>query len=506
MRPNRQTGPRLAGGIGFANSIARTGQAFCHTRPRRWKETTHMKWKGLASAAAMAVLACGSVAFASDDTLQAAPSMDPQPVNPLLLDDTTTAPSTAPASAPASAPSETTLTPVMYLISNNAVGQWLSNNNFNITGWVEGGYYLNTNNPRMGTGPHGDDPTVDPGPIVAFPGDYSNRVLLDQLDMTLSRTVNTNNKFDWGFTVEFGYGTDYSYFHSHGLLDNRPPDDPQNQFDLTQANFDLFFNVGTGLTLTAGKFLAFLGEEVNSPTYSWGSSGPSGNPFYTHSYLFFDGIPDTNTGIYGTYTFNKLINGNNWTLKAGFSNGWNQSLRDNNSAIDFLGQFAGSVTSNLAIVTNLEWGPEGTGDDSDYWTTVEMIPTLTVSDQLTVAVDCLYSDAPHSALTTPGASAQWYAICGYAMYKINSMFGLAARAEWYRDQGGLTTGEQANYYELTLGTQIHPLPDDNIFQYLCIRPELRGDASDRRVYDQSGDNGAGEYSQLSFAVDVTMQF
>lgn len=456
-----------------------------------------MKWKGLAGAAAFAALACGTTAFAADTpmvNLSDVSYAEPQTFTPLMLDDATT----APAAAPTSAPAETTSTPIMYLLGNAGLN-WLANNNFNITGWIEGGFFYDTNNPKMGTGIGGDSPT-----LIAFPGQYSNRVLLDQLDMTLSRSVDTKKSFDIGFTLEFGYGTDYSYFHSDGLLDNRPPNDPQNQFDLTQANLEVL--VPGGVTITAGKFVALLGEEVNSPTYSWGASGPSGNPFYTHSYLFFYGIPDTNTGILGAYTFSKLINSNDWTLTAGITNGWNQSLRDDNSAIDFLGQFKGNITSSLALVTNLEWGPDGAGDDSDYWTTVEVIPTLTVSDQLTVAVDCLYSDAPHSATTVAGKSAQWYSICTYGMYKINSMFALAARAEWYRDQGGLTTGTQANYYELTLGTQIHPLPDSNIFQYLVIRPEIRGDGSDRRVYDASHDNGKGAYNELTAALDVVMQF
>jgi hypothetical protein len=446
-----------------------------------------MKWKALAGAAALAVLACGAASFASDNEPAGLSAGGAQPADPLLLDDTTTAPATAPASAPA----QTTLTPVMFLLSNCSFGQWLANNNFNVTGWIEGGYFIDTNNPKLGTGPNGDAPTD-----IFFNGQYSNRVLLDQLDMTLSRSTDSTKKFDWGFTLEMGYGTDYSYFHSDGMFDNRPPNDPQNQYDITQANVDLFFGVGTGLTVTAGKFVALLGNEVNNPT---------GNAFYSHSYSFFYGVPDTNTGVTASYTFDKLINGNNWTAIAGFTEGWNQSLRNNNGDIDFLGEFKGNITSALSLVTNLEWGPELAHDDNDYWTTIEAIPTLTVSDQLTLVADCLYSDAPHAAGGGSGASAQWYGICPYAAYKINSMFTLNLRAEWFRDQGGFATGTQANYYELTFGTQIHPLPNDNIFQYLEIRPEIRGDAADRRVYNV-GNRASGDYSELTAALDVIMQF
>jgi hypothetical protein len=125
---------------------------------------------------------------------------------------------------------------------------------------------------------------------------------------------------------------------------------------------------------------------------------------------------------------------------------------------------------------------------------------------LTLTGDFLYSDDPHGAATTVGKSAQWYAVVAYAGYKINSMFTVNFRGEWYRDQGGATTGTQANYYEGTLGVQVHPLPNDNVFQFLQIRPEIRVDDSDRRVFDANSHGGAGEYSELTAALDVIMQF
>ncbi len=219
-----------------------------------------MYWKGLAAAAALAVLACGSSALASDPDQNLGGS---QTAGPVLLDDTATAPTTT------TAPSQTTLTPIMYLLDPTPVGQWLEKNKFDITGFVEGGYFYDTNNPRLGTGPNGDSPT-----FVTFPGAYSNRALLDQLDLTLSKSVDSTKAWDWGFTFENGYGTDDSFTHSHGMLDNRPPDDPQNQYDILQANVSLLVPLGAGLTFTAGKFVALLGQEVINPT---------GNAFLTHS-------------------------------------------------------------------------------------------------------------------------------------------------------------------------------------------------------------------------------
>jgi hypothetical protein len=156
-------------------------------------------------------------------------------------------------------------------------------------------------------------------------------------------------------------------------------------------------------------------------------------------------------------------------------------------------------------VLNLEEGPEGTNDNSDYWTTAEAIGSFTATSSWTLSSDLVYSDFPHGAAAV-GQAAQWYGVALYSNYKFNSMFAFNVRAEWYRDQGGFTTGTQANYYEATAGVQIHPLPNDNIFQYLQFRPEIRVDDADRRVYDANGDNGRGEYSELTAAVDVIMQF
>ncbi|MDP9173809.1 MAG: porin [Planctomycetota bacterium] len=442
----------------------------------------------LTRSAALAALAVGSAAYAGDVGQSAATSDagGTSLLQPLHLDDATTA--AAPASAPAG---PTTLTPLMFALDPTSFGQWMEKNKLNITGFVEGGYFYDFNNPRLGTGPNGNAPTY-----IIFPGAYSNRPILDQLDLTFSKTVDTTKSWDWGFLFESGFGTDDAFIHSHGILDNAPVNDPQNQYDIIQANVSLLVPVGSGLTLTAGKFIGILSNEVINPT---------GNQFYTHSYNFFYGVPGTNTGITGSYTFAKAINGNDWTVTTGITRGWNQSTLDNNGDIDFIAQAKGSFTSKLAAIFNLEVGPENTHDNSDYWTAVESILSYTVSDQLTVTGDLLYVDAPGAAITSPGA-AQWYGITGYAGYKWDPHFTPNFRAEWYRDQGGFSTGAQANYYEVTAGVDIHPFPNDNYLQFLQIRPEVRFDWADKPVFNFSHNGGTGDYNELTAAIDAIMQF
>jgi len=471
--------------------------------------------KRLAAAVAMVALSAGSAAWAADNS------------QPIMLD--TTAPATP-----------TTLTPIMYLLDPTPFGKWMENNKISVTGFAEGGYFYDTSAPRMGAsaasggtpGNDGDAPT-----FVSFPGGFSNRGVLDQVDLQLSKSLDTTKSFDYGGFVEIGYGVDDAQIHSYGLLDHRSGAspfnkgntegvDPDNQFDIVQLYGQLLLPLGSGLTLEGGKFVGFLSQEVINPT---------GNAFYTHSYNFFYGVPATNTGVTGSYTFAKLLAGNDVTVTGGVTRGWNESLRDNNGAVDFVGQVKGSVTPKLSYVLNLEEGPEGgqptssgtsTGpdisDNGDYWTTPEVILSYAFSDQLTFTSDSLYSDDPHGGATysgsvagvaiAPGESnAQWYGEVLYASYKINSNFTANLRTEWYRDQGAFTTGTQANYYEATAGVDIHPFPNDNLLQWLQFRPEVRYDWSDRAVYNDNhnfnvADGTGGDYSQFSVAMDVLMQY
>jgi len=453
--------------------------------------------KSVVTAAALAALTCASAAWATDNSVaaSAAPSLTPA-VSPNDL-------SLSPVALDASGP--TTLTPLMFWLGDGSVGKFLTSNNMTVTGFVEGGYFYDTSAPRMSQ----EEPT-----LIAFPGPFSNRGMLNQADLTISKTAQTGSSWDWGFLFEQGYGVDDTFIHSSGLGDNRAGGPhPRNQYDLVQANVSLFLPWGNGVTLTAGKFVALIGEEVIAPT---------GNAFYTHSYSFTYGDPATNTGVLASYTFPKAWNGNDVKVTGGISRGWNQSLRDGNGAIDFLGQVAGNVNSSWSYIINAEVGPESNdfththigpfgegpgeaGNNGNYWTTVEAILTDQVSDQLKVSGDLLYTDVPHIDGVRDGAPGQDYGIAAYGSYKISPMVTANVRGEYFRDQNGFSTGAQANYYEVTVGAQIHPLPNDNIFQWLQLRPEVREDWSDRPVYNFSH-SGGGDFNEFTVAMDAIMQF
>jgi len=440
--------------------------------------------KGLVRAAAFAALACTGIVRAETGV----PANDGLTLRPQLLD-AATEPAAPPATAPASTP-----TPLMAALGGTPIGNALDAAGIHIGGYVEGGYTYQTDSPPR---------NVITGRVFDT---KHERVVLDQADFAISRTVDYNaaakdHRFDVGATLELQYGWDTGITHSDGLYDNPSNSrktsagayyssrtQPENQFDINQAFVDIAIPVGTGLRLRVGKEITPNGYEVINPT---------GNQFYSHSYLFGFAIPFTNTGVFAEYKIN-----DDWLFDGGISRGWNQSLRDNNGQADALGSVTWTPHTNdelkkWKVTINTELGPEAASDNHDWWTLIDVIATYTASDQLTLAFNGDYGDAPHALL---GTSAQWYGIAAYASYVINPMFTFNARGEWYQDVHGFTLGGAAgtlNVYEATVGLKITPFPDNAILSNLVIRPELRGDYADKAFFD-----GGTDHYQFTAGIDA----
>jgi hypothetical protein len=303
------------------------------------------------------------------------------------------------------------------------VGNALTAANISVSGFVEGGYTYSMNPPAGG---------LITGNVFNI---KQNRVVLDAADINITRSVDsTAGKFDIGGTIEGTFGFDAGAIHSDGIQDfYRSRTSPENQLDLEQA----FITVVTpikGLEVTAGKFTTLLGQEViDAP----------GNALYSHTYLFGDAIPFTQTGVLVSYTLNDTM-----TIEGGVTRGWNQSSKDNNGSADFLGQFAWQATKALKATVNVSFGPQAAHDNHDYWTVVDLIVADTVSDQLTVTFNGDYGDAPHAL----GTSAQWYGGALYGTLTLNSYAAVTLRGEAYDDQNGFTLGNgDMQVYEATLG-------------------------------------------------------
>jgi hypothetical protein len=97
----------------------------------------------------------------------------------------------------------------------------------------------------------------------------------------------------------------------------------------------------------------------------------------------------------------------------------------------------------------------------------------------------------------PGGDVSWTGLAGYLHRALNDRQAVTARAEWYDDRDGATTGTAQILREVTLTYEgKHP-------GGLLTRVEARYDWSDERVFDKRG--GASK-QQPTLLVGVVNSF
>src|SRR5262249_5252420 len=137
--------------------------------------------------------------------------------------------------------------------------------------------------------------------------DRANQPMLNQVLLTANKPLDPKAEgFDWGFKLQFMYGSDARFTHTLGIFDqagsatSTSPVGNRNQVDIGEAN-PLFHVPGIGsggMDIKAGIYPTPLGYETIDP---------STNPFYSHSYIFNYGLPLKHTGILTTTHATSLI-------------------------------------------------------------------------------------------------------------------------------------------------------------------------------------------------------
>jgi hypothetical protein len=455
----------------------------------------------------LAIVAAACAALAGGQLVRAADAVASR--SPLLLDDTTAPAATAPATAPAAT---TTTTPLMGMLDAVGLGKPLEDAGISINGFVEGSWTIDTSNP--------------PGGILtdrAF-DTRSNSIQFDQVDLTASRSVDYTKPLDVGFTFENIYGDDTPYFHANGLTmvsygkaaeafvvpgaGSTATIHPKAQYDLTQANFTISSSaVAKGIAFEGGKFTTLLGAELIDPYTS-----SSTNAFFSHS-LIFTQEPFTHTGALGIINLSDAF-----TFQGGITRGWDQATEDNNGDIDFIGQLKWVVNPKATLYLNGITGDEqadtapGTPGLDGYRTVFDIVGSYQASDQLALSFNGMYAFEPQTGdLGDGGGTGQWYGFAGYASYKVADPLTLNVRGEWFDDQDGAAPTQyspvrQSNqYYELTVGATIHPLPNDAVFNNLFFRPEVRFDYANHAAFDAVGGLPTNHYF-CTAAIDGVFAF
>jgi hypothetical protein len=456
-----------------------------------------------------------------------------------------------------------------------------------IDGFVEGGVAINANQPFNG---------INWGHLYT---DRSNWPTFNGAVMTVQRPIDPKSEnYDFGFKVQGQLGEDARYNHLTGFLDYAIGS--RTQIAVLEANgqahlpWKTFISEG-GIDVKAGIFPTYNGAEL---MYA------KDNLFYSHSYIFNFG-PFLHTGVMvATHVrdwldvYSGVTTGvNNWIGYPGqpnaspsFHGGLGLNLLDGNLTIlgivhhgpqnSSQGRYNAFYTPPGApyiwpnnVIGGIE-GPSGCvcNANTTNRTYTNLTTTWKVTENLTLITDMAYNresgwnpisftgfpavaypalDATISAVNPlwPGAvflpqkpqGAVSYAVAQYASYKINDIFKVNGRVEFYRDNKNFFVSANPGYFDsvnvfhgfpnqaitggtgqplyngtsylaLTAGMTITPeLPKLPIITGMIIRPELRWDTSVNgttpffRGVNNNSPSGRSK-SQGMFNMDVIIPF
>ena len=368
---------------------------------------------------------------------------------------------------------------------------------FKISGWIDSGITFNPASPQ------------DNQNFGRFFDDRANEPLLNQLVINFERALAPQpGEFDWGFKLQFMYGSDARSIHSLGLFSDTAATSIV-QPDLVEGYLNLHFPIISegGLDLKLGKFVTLEGVETIDPRTNF---------FYSHTYIFNVGIPFNHTGALATFHATKWLD-----LYSAITRGVNTSIEDNNDSVSFHGGVGlNLLAGKLTILATTSIGPETPNNNHDQRYFNDIAITAKITEKFTSLTDLNYA-------LDEVSDAQAFGIAQYFTYAINSWVTAGIRGEIFWDddgfyvfsfanthdpmralEGGPTIdprtvgGGKTTYGAITAGVNIKP-PMPKPLAGLAIRPEIRYDCSlnDTRPFNNSSDR-----DQFTAGIDLIVTF
>ena len=368
---------------------------------------------------------------------------------------------------------------------------------FKISGWVDNGITFNPASP------------ADNQNFGRFFDDRVNEPLLNQLVINFERALAPQpGQFDWGFKLQFMYGSDARFIHSLGLFSNTAGTSIV-QPDLPEAYLSLHFPFISegGLDLKLGKFVTLEGAETIDPRTNF---------FYSHTYIFDFGIPFNHTGGLAIFHATKWLD-----LYSGITRGVNTSIEDNNDSVSFHGGVGlNLLDGKLTILATTSIGPETPNNNHDQSYFNDIAITAKITDKFTSLTDLNYA-------LNEVSDAQAFGIAQYFTYAITTWLTAGIRGEIFWDDDGFYVfsfanthdpmralegeptidprtvgGGKTTYGAITAGLNIKP-PMPKPLAGLAIRPEIRYDCSlnDTRPFNNSSDR-----DQFTAGIDFIVIF
>jgi hypothetical protein len=314
---------------------------------------------------------------------------------------------------------------------------------------------------------------------------YPNRVQLQQQWAYLEKAVDTGGcGFDWGFRVDYVYGTDGPDTQGFGGFDWDTGWTNGGAYGhaIPQAYMEFGYN---RLKAKVGHFFTIVGYEV--------VTAPD-NFFYSHAFTMYNAEPFTHTGVLLEYELVEDV-----TVWGGWTQGWDTGFEDNGGNT-FLGGFSLQLTDNLAFTYTTTLGDFGYdgglsnggavgSDDNGYSHSIVM--TYDFRDKWTYVLQSDLID--NDVFLTGGQSTQdVFGVNQYLMYQLNDCWAMGVRGEWYKDPR-IGAGAAGEVTAVTVGANWRPHAN------VVFRPEVRWE--DYRV-----GNADGRRDQAVFGIDAILTY
>ena len=349
--------------------------------------------------------------------------------------------------------------------------------------------------------------------------DRNGEPMLNQATATIERALAPEpNKFDYGFKLQVTGGTDARFLNPIGEFDRLSNGRYTLAVVEAYGSLHLPYLTDGGFDLRLGQFASPMSAETIYPT---------GNFFYSHSYLFNFSVPFQHLGALATLHATKILD-----LYAGVVRGTNVGLDDNNDVLSGLGGFTLTLLDGKVVLAgNTSIGAENdavfehaigangnvvhTNGDLRYYNNVNL--TYKPTDKLTFITDLVYTQ-------DDGFQAECYGLAQYATFTLNKYVSLGVRGEVFRDDDGffvtqfaanddvvdlargdlssidprtVGTGGGTTIGAITVGVNVKPI------DHVLIRPELRYDKTldGRHVFTDSTQS-----HQFTGGIDVIVTF
>ena len=315
--------------------------------------------------------------------------------------------------------------------------------------------------------------------------DYNNnqfnnrpdRLNLNQAWFYLEKVADGSCGLDWGFRVDYVYGTDGQDTQAFG--------NPPNSWDIDwdhggfygQAIPQLYAEVASGdISVKVGHFFTLIGyESVPAPQ----------NFFYSHSFSMFNAEPFTHTGAVATANMGAV------ELYGGYVFGWDTGF-DEFGGASFLGGISADLNDNFTITYIGMAGDVGFGTDFNGYNH-SIVAEIGLTDRLSYVLQNDYVNYQGTGAYPAGRFNESYSVNNYLFYQYSKNIGLGVRGEWWSPT--LPSGARVDLYNATVGANIRLLKN------VVIRPEARYDVDNAGVLIPAADN-----EQFGFGVDAIITF